>query len=238
MPNTGMPPMRPNAVGLPGRVAMPWNITSPRAQNVDQQVAIAHGAAAREDDDVARRRDRARRPARPPCRRRPRTARRRRHARHDGGERGAIHVVDLPRAQRDPGGTTSLPVDTIATRGRARRRAPAGPTRHDAPSRAGSSRSPRRATVAPAAMSAPARPTCCPASPARARAPRRSASRRVLHHHHRVRASGQRGAGGDLRALALRDARASTSPVNTRPTTFSARAESRAAPPVSAARTA
>ena len=48
-----MPSMMPNSVGLPGFTAMPWKTISPRAAiGVEDQVALADGAAAGEDHQV------------------------------------------------------------------------------------------------------------------------------------------------------------------------------------------
>ena len=53
MPNTGVAPIRPKTVGLPGFTAIPWKITSPICmQDVQDQVALADRAAAGEHDDV------------------------------------------------------------------------------------------------------------------------------------------------------------------------------------------
>ena len=52
MPKNGLPLMRPKAVGLPGFTAMPWKSTSPRAEHVEDQVALADRAAAGEHEHV------------------------------------------------------------------------------------------------------------------------------------------------------------------------------------------
>ena len=52
MPKTGAPSTRPNAVGLPGFTAMPWNEhLAARGEHVDDQVALADRTAAGEDDE-------------------------------------------------------------------------------------------------------------------------------------------------------------------------------------------
>ena len=121
MPKNGVPPFTiANAVGLPGLTAMPWKIISPRARDdIQDEIAIADRAAARENDDVRvgavvervyqRVEGVLRRPV--PLGRAA--------VRGDDGPQGeAVDVVDLcAGGSGSPGSTTSLPVDRIATRG-------------------------------------------------------------------------------------------------------------------------
>ena len=122
MPNTSLPPMRPNAVGLPGFTAMPWKSTSPLAAMTSRIRSRSPTELPPENTSTSSREalvDRARQVVDRVGGR----AMKHRHAAvlgDDRREREAVDVVDLARAPAAvPGSTISLPVERIATRGRA-----------------------------------------------------------------------------------------------------------------------
>ena len=165
MPRTGLPPMRPNAVGLPGLTAMPWKITSPRCRRTSR-------TRSRSPTELPPEKTRT---SAPPPRRRPPSSvlervgsgaaagpARRRARRIDRRQREAVDVVDLARTERLARARRSR-CRSRASRLAAGRR----PRRRRRRSRrarrrgSGSACSPSRRMVCPAAMSAARRPMCC-----------------------------------------------------------------------------
>ena len=94
----------PNAVGLPGLTAMPWKITSPRCRDhVEDQIALADGAAAGKHQHVVPPRLTSIAPSSIVERVRGRAAARRESRRASamiGAQREAVDVVDLAGRER------------------------------------------------------------------------------------------------------------------------------------------